>query len=78
MHVRYCTRRDQHVPVYVCVGRGRLFGDPLCQSIAGTQLDAAIGELIVGAVTPMAIEQRRALCLSNLRCVVTALSQPSA
>jgi DNA invertase Pin-like site-specific DNA recombinase len=56
MHVRYCTRRDQHVPVYVCVGRGRLFGDPLCQSIVGTQLDAAIGELIVGAVTPKAIE----------------------
>jgi hypothetical protein len=56
MHVRYCTRRDQHVPVYVCVGRGRLFGDPLCQSIVGTHLDAAIGELIVGAVTPKAIE----------------------
>jgi hypothetical protein len=33
-----------------------LFGDPLCQSIVGTQLDAAIGELIVGAVTPKAIE----------------------
>lgn len=56
MHVRYCTRRDQHVPIYVCVGRGRLFGDPLCQSIVGAQLDAAIGELIVGAVTPKAIE----------------------
>jgi len=29
MHTRYCTRRDPHVPVYVCVGRERLFGDPL-------------------------------------------------
>ena len=56
MHVRYCTRGDQRFPTYVCVGRGRLFGDPLCQSIAGTQLDAAVGEMIVGAVTPMAIE----------------------
>jgi hypothetical protein len=56
MHVHYRTRGDQRFPTYVCVGRGRLFGDPLCQSIAGTQLDAAVGEMIVGAVTPMAIE----------------------
>ena len=56
MHVRYQTRRNQHVPTYVCVGRGRLFGDPLCQSIVGTQIDAAIGELLVGAVTPIALE----------------------
>jgi DNA invertase Pin-like site-specific DNA recombinase len=56
MHVRYQTRRDQRVPTYTCVGRGRLFGDPLCQSIVGTQIDAAIGQLLVDAVTPMALE----------------------
>jgi DNA invertase Pin-like site-specific DNA recombinase len=50
------ARRTKLPTNYVCVGRGRLFGDPLCQSIVGTQLDAAIGELIVGAVTPKAIE----------------------
>jgi len=33
MHIHYNTRRGgQLIPNYVCVGRGRLFGDPLCQS----------------------------------------------
>jgi len=57
MHVRYNIRRDgQRVPVYVCVGRGRDFGDPSCQSIVGTSIDAAVGQLLVEAVTPMALE----------------------
>ena len=56
MHVRYNLRRDQRVTNYVCFGRGRSFGDPACQSIAGTQLDSAVGDLLVGAVTPMALE----------------------
>ena len=56
MHVRYGARRGQQIPVYVCVGRGQLFGDPLCQSILGTTIDAAIGNLLVEAVTPMALE----------------------
>ena len=57
MHVRYGSRAgQQHVPVYVCVGRGREFGDPACQSIVGTGLDAAVGQLLVEAVTPMALE----------------------
>jgi hypothetical protein len=38
------------------MGRGRLFGDPLCQSILGTEIDAAVGALLVEAVTPMALE----------------------
>lgn len=33
-----------------------MFGDPLCQSIIGTQIDTAIGQLLVDAVTPMALE----------------------
>ncbi|MFC1526212.1 recombinase family protein [Candidatus Latescibacterota bacterium] len=57
MHVRYATRAgQQRVPVYVCVGRGRDFGDPCCQSIVGTGLDDAVGQLLVEAVTPMALE----------------------
>ena len=57
MHVRYNVRRGgQQVPVYVCVGRGRDFGDPSCQSIVGTSIDAAVGQLLVEAVTPMALE----------------------
>jgi DNA invertase Pin-like site-specific DNA recombinase len=57
MHVRYGTRAGQPpLPVYVCVGRGRDFGDPICQNITGSDLDAAVGQLLVEAVTPKALE----------------------
>ncbi len=57
MHVRYYTRRGgQLVPCYACVGRGRDFGDPACQSIVGDGIDAAVANLLVEAVTPMALE----------------------
>jgi hypothetical protein len=56
MHVHYSHRRGgQLVPDYVCFGRGQGFGDPVCQSIVGTQIDAAVGQLLVEAVTPMAL-----------------------
>jgi hypothetical protein len=61
MHVHYVTRRSQTIPNYVCVGRGRLFGDPLCQSIVGTQIDEAVGKLLVEALTPMALEMALAV-----------------
>ena len=57
MHVHYSSRRSgELIPTYVCVGRGRLFGDPACQSIVGGAIDAAIGTLLVESVTPMALE----------------------
>jgi hypothetical protein len=57
MNVHYNTRRrGVLVTNYVCWGRGKLFGDPLCQSILGTAIDDAIGKLLVEAVTPMALE----------------------
>jgi hypothetical protein len=57
MYVQYTTRRHGPLlPTYVCAGRGKLFGDPLCQSILGTEIDVAIGQLLVEAVTPMALE----------------------
>ena len=57
MHVHYNVRRSgQLIPNYVCAGRGRLFGDPHCQNILGTEIDAAIATLVVEAVTPMALE----------------------
>ena len=57
MHVQYSTRRDaQLVPHYVCNGRARDFGAPSCQSILGTEIDAAVGTLLIDAVTPMALE----------------------
>jgi len=57
MHVQYNSRRGVGlITNYVCYGRGRLFGDPPCQSVLGTAIDAAIGTLLVEAVTPMALE----------------------
>ena len=57
MHVHYASRRGgQLVPNYVCFGRGRSFCDPACQSILGTELDTAVGKLLVEAVTPMALD----------------------
>jgi len=56
MHVQYNVRRGQSVPKYVCFGRGRNIGDPACQSVLGTDIDAAVGKLLVEAVTPMALQ----------------------
>ena len=62
MHIHYNVRRKgQDVPNYVCFGRGRLYGDPSCQSVLGTEIDAAVGKLLVDAVTPVAIELALAL-----------------
>lgn len=56
MHIRYDARKSgERIPRYVCVGRGKSFGDPSCQSIKGTEIDEAIGTLLVEAVTPEAI-----------------------
>jgi len=46
---------------YVCVGRSRLFGDPLCQSITGTTIDLAVSDLLVESVTPLALEMTLAV-----------------
>jgi hypothetical protein len=56
MNVRYNVRKNDMIPNYVCVGRGRLFRDPLCQSILGNGIDAAIAQLLINTVTPMALE----------------------
>jgi DNA invertase Pin-like site-specific DNA recombinase len=57
MHVHYTTGRQGGLQTtYVCWGRGRLFGDPLCQTVVGTAIDAAVGTLLVDVVTPLALE----------------------
>jgi DNA invertase Pin-like site-specific DNA recombinase len=57
MNVHYDVRRGgKPITNYVCLGRGRSFGDPSCQSIVGTEIDAAVSKLVVEAVTPMALE----------------------
>ncbi len=62
MRVHYNTRRTgQLIPNYVCSGHGRLLGDGSCQSILGTEIDAAVSKLLVEAVTPMALEMTLAI-----------------
>ena len=61
MHIHYATRRGQQIPTYVCVGRGRLFGDPMCQSITGTTIDLAVSNLLVESVVPLALEMTLAV-----------------
>ncbi len=56
MNIHYNPRKNGVVPNYVCVGRGRLFGDPLCQSIVGTGIDTAVGDLLVDTVTPLTLD----------------------
>ncbi|MBK8097580.1 MAG: recombinase family protein [Planctomycetes bacterium] len=57
MHIHYNVRRNgERIPNYVCYGRSRLFGAPSCQSMLGTEIDAAIGKLLVETITPMALE----------------------
>ena len=50
MNVHYNSRKNGDlVTNYVCWGRGQLFGDPHCQSIKGTEIDAAVGAVSVVA-----------------------------
>jgi hypothetical protein len=57
MHVQYNTRRNGAlITNYVCFGRGKLFGDPPCQSMLGTEIDATIATLVVESITPMAVD----------------------
>jgi hypothetical protein len=57
MTVRYHTRADGTiVPDYVCQNDGIRAAQPICQHIGGAPVDAAISELILAALTPLALE----------------------
>jgi hypothetical protein len=56
MTVRYHVRGQKPQPNYVCQRYGIEHGEPICQSIPGKGIDQAIGELLVEAVTPVALE----------------------
>ena len=45
----------------MCPGRGRGYAEPLCQSIPGTEINAAVGQLLVDAVTPRALDMALAV-----------------
>ena len=56
MAVRYHRRAEQLVPDYQCMIRTVQKAEAPCQVIPGASLDAAIGQLVVEAMTPMAVE----------------------
>jgi DNA invertase Pin-like site-specific DNA recombinase len=57
MNVRYSMRRGgQQVPLYLCDRDRTRAGARTCQSIPGSRLDEAIGELLVEMVTPLTLE----------------------
>jgi len=56
MTVRYHSRRGRMVPDYVCQREGIEHAEPICQHIPGAAIDEEIGNILIEAVTPVAIE----------------------
>jgi DNA invertase Pin-like site-specific DNA recombinase len=56
MTVGYHGHDGQLRPEYVCQREGIEHGEPTCQRIHGAGIDQAIGELLVEAVNPVALE----------------------
>jgi DNA invertase Pin-like site-specific DNA recombinase len=56
MTVRYHTYHERVIPYYVCQREGIKHGDRICQTVHGGGLDAAVGERLVEAMTPLALE----------------------
>jgi Recombinase zinc beta ribbon domain/Recombinase len=56
MTVRYHTRRGHTVPEYRCQRAGIENGSPVCAAISGEGVDAAVGQLLLATVTPVALE----------------------
>lgn len=56
MTVRYQGSKEKLQPHYVCRGAGNTQSLPTCQSLPGAGIDQAIGEVLLEAVTPVALE----------------------
>ena len=56
MTVRYHSRRGQLSPDYVCQREGIVHAAPICQRIPGSNIDQAVGNLLVETVTPVALD----------------------
>ncbi|MDT2009917.1 recombinase family protein [Rhodococcus opacus] len=56
MTVRYHTRRGVEVPDYQCIRTCIQDGGRRCQGVPGAAVDAAIGQLLLDTVTPLALE----------------------
>jgi hypothetical protein len=56
MTVQYHRRGATLIPTYYCHRLGQRLAEATCQSVDGAAIDAAIGQLLVATVTPLAIE----------------------
>ncbi|WP_194891407.1 recombinase family protein [Catenulispora pinisilvae] len=56
MTVRYYHRGEHSEPEYVCQAKGIEYGSPICQRVHGVVVDAAVGTLLINALTPHALE----------------------
>ena len=56
MTLRYHLRQGRQIPDYMCQGEGIKTGQPVCQHVPGAAIDRAISELLVAAMTPLALE----------------------
>lgn len=56
MTVRYHSRREKLSPEYVCQREGIEHAEPICQRIPGSNIDEAVGNILVEAVTPITLE----------------------
>ncbi|HEX6034005.1 MAG TPA: recombinase family protein, partial [Anaerolineales bacterium] len=56
MTVRYHTRQMKLIPEYVCQSNGADHIISICQHVFGEDVDQAVAQLLVDAVTPLALE----------------------
>jgi hypothetical protein len=56
MTIRYHFRGELLVPEYLCQQEGIARAEPPCQRIPGAGIDAAVGQLLMEAATPVALE----------------------
>jgi len=56
MSVAYDVRRGHPVPRYTCQRQGIARAEPFCQTIPGADLDAAVADTLLNALTPTAVD----------------------
>jgi hypothetical protein len=56
MAVRYHTRRGLLWPEYVCQMSRIGHAVPICQSVPGTAIDRTVGDILIEAMSPVAVE----------------------
>ena len=56
MRVQYRSRGGKIIPLYMCERDAIQYGSPVCQSIMGDEIDAAVGRLLLETITPLAME----------------------